>query len=45
LKSVFGEESVRIVDRFKGKQLKGKHYHPLFTFMPVDKPAHYVVLG
>ena len=42
---VFGEEPVKIVDRFKGKQLQGKRYQPLFTFMPPDKPAHYVVLG
>jgi isoleucyl-tRNA synthetase len=45
VETVFGEEQVRVVDRFKGKQLKGKRYQPLFTFMPVDKPAHYVVLG
>ncbi len=42
---VFREESVRVVDRFKGKKLKGTRYQPLFTFLPVDKPAHYVVLG
>jgi isoleucyl-tRNA synthetase len=45
VEKVFGEETVRILDHFKGKQLKGKRYHPLFTFMPVDKPAHYVVQG
>jgi isoleucyl-tRNA synthetase len=42
---VFGEEEVRIVERVKGKQLKGKRYRPLYTFIPPDKPAHYVVLG
>jgi isoleucyl-tRNA synthetase len=42
---VFGEEHVRIVERFKGKHLRGKRYMPLFTFMPPDKPAHYIVLG
>ena len=42
---VFGEEPVKVVDHFKGKQLKGKRYQPLFTFMPPDKPAHYVVMG
>lgn len=42
---VFGEETVAVVDRFKGKQLKGKKYNPLFTFLPTDKPAHYVILG
>ncbi|MEA4906598.1 MAG: isoleucine--tRNA ligase [Anaerolineaceae bacterium] len=45
LQSVFGDQEVKIVDRFKGKQLKGKRYNPLFTFMPTDKPAHYIVLG
>jgi len=42
---VFGEEEVRVVERFKGKQLKGKRYQPLFTFLPPEKPAHRVVLG
>jgi isoleucyl-tRNA synthetase len=43
IEKVFGEESVRRVDSFKGKALKGKKYHPLFTFIPPEKPAHYVV--
>ncbi len=45
VEKVFGGEEVTIVDRFKGKQLKGKKYRPLFTFLPTDKPAHYVILG
>ena len=45
LAKVFGDEEVRIVDQFKGKQLKGKKYHPLFTFLATTKPAHFVVLG
>jgi isoleucyl-tRNA synthetase len=45
LKTVFGEEEVKIIDRFEGKSLKGKRYQPLFTFLPLEKPAHYVVLG
>ncbi len=45
VEKVFGEEKVKIMDRFKGKHLKGKRYQPLFTFMPPDKPAHYVILG
>ncbi len=45
VEKVFGDEPVKVVDRFKGKALKGKRYHPLFTFMPPDKPAHFVVLG
>ncbi len=44
LEKTFGEEEVKIVDTFKGKKLKGKEYQPLFTFLPVDKPAYYVIL-
>jgi isoleucyl-tRNA synthetase len=33
------------VDTFKGKKLKDVKYKPLFTFLPPDKPAHYVMLG
>jgi len=42
---VFGETPVKILKTFKGKQLKGKKYLPLFKFLPLDKPAHYVVLA
>jgi isoleucyl-tRNA synthetase len=42
---IFKDEDVKIVDTFKGRKLKGARYHPLFTFMPPDKPAHFVVLG
>jgi len=42
---VFGDEEVIVLETFKGKKLKGMKYQPLFTFMPPDKPAHYVVLG
>jgi len=45
LTKVFGDEPVKIVNRMKGKQLKGKQYRPLFTFLPPEKKAHYVVLG
>lgn len=45
LLKVFGEEQVRVVNRLKGRQLKGKHYKPLFTFIPTEKKAHYIVLG
>ena len=43
LQKVFGDEPVKVLEHFKGKQLKGKRYQPLFTFVPPDKPAHYVV--
>lgn len=42
---VFGDEDAKIVDEFKGRQLKGTTYKPLYTFLPPDKPAHRVVLG
>lgn len=45
MQKVFGEEWVKVVDTFKGRKLKGTKYHPLFTFLPPDKAAHYVVLG
>ncbi len=44
VEKVFGDEPVRILDVYKGKKLKGKRYHPLFTFIVPDKPAYYVVL-
>jgi isoleucyl-tRNA synthetase len=45
VEKVFKEEEVLILETFKGKRLKGVKYHPLFTFLPPDKPAHFVVLG
>ncbi len=45
LEKVFPDEDVYVVSTFKGKKLNGEKYHPLFTFMPPDKPAHYVVLA
>jgi isoleucyl-tRNA synthetase len=46
LEKVFREEMphVRIFEKFKGKKLRGLHYKPLFTFLPNDKPAYYVVM-
>jgi isoleucyl-tRNA synthetase len=43
VQKIFGDEEVKIVDTFKGKKLKGMKYHPLYTFLPPDKPAYYVV--
>ncbi len=43
LEKVFRGEEFKVVDTFKGKALKGKKYQPLFTFVPPDKPAHYVI--
>ena len=45
IEKVFKDEEVRILETFKGKKLKGVKYHPLFTFVPPDKPAYFVVLG
>ncbi len=45
VEKLFGDQPVDVVKTYTGKQLKGKHYHPLFTFMPVEKDAHYVVLA
>ena len=42
---VFGNEPVKILETFTGKQLNKKRYQPLFTFLPLEKPAHRVVLG
>ena len=44
LEKVFGDEEVTILESFKGKKLKGTRYQPLFTFLPIEKPAYYVVL-
>jgi isoleucyl-tRNA synthetase len=45
VEKVFGDEEVKILETLKGRKLKNVKYHPLFTFLPPDKPAHYVVLG
>ncbi|HEY3313571.1 MAG TPA: isoleucine--tRNA ligase [Anaerolineales bacterium] len=45
LEKVFRGEEVKVLDTFKGKKLKGTRYKPLFTFLPPEKPAHFVVLG
>ncbi|MCK6584315.1 MAG: isoleucine--tRNA ligase [Anaerolineales bacterium] len=45
LEKVFRGEEVKVIDTFKGKKLKGVKYKPLFTFVPLDKPAHFVVMG
>ncbi|MBK8616286.1 MAG: isoleucine--tRNA ligase [Anaerolineales bacterium] len=45
VEKIFKDEEVTVVETFKGKKLKGVKYQPLFTFMPVDKPAYYVLLA
>jgi isoleucyl-tRNA synthetase len=41
---VFGDD-IEILERFVGQQLEHKTYEPLFSYVPVDKEAFYVVLG
>lgn len=43
--TVLGAQDYEIIKSFKGKQLKGRKYSPLFTFFPVEKAAHYIVLA
>ncbi len=38
-------ENYRIIKRFKGKDLLGQHYNPLYTFLPVEQDYAYVVAG
>jgi isoleucyl-tRNA synthetase len=44
LEKIFVDEEVKTLETFKGKKLKGLKYKPLFTFLPTDKDAYYVVL-
>jgi len=45
VEKVFHGEEVKVLETFKGKKLKGTKYQPLYTFLPVDKPAYYVILA
>jgi isoleucyl-tRNA synthetase len=45
LEKVFRDEEVKVVDTYKGKKLKDLKYKPLFTFIPTEKSAFYVVLA
>jgi len=45
LEKVFVDQPYEIVKKFKGKALKGKHYHPLFRFMPTEKDAYYITMA
>jgi isoleucyl-tRNA synthetase len=38
-------ERYKVVKRFKGKDLAGMHYNPLYTFVPVEQDHAYVVTG
>ena len=43
LGSVFGDDPVTVVKHLKGKDMLGWKYEPLYSFLPLDKPAHRVV--
>jgi isoleucyl-tRNA synthetase len=43
--AIFKDDPVKVLETFKGRKMKGWQYRPLFTFMPPDRPAHFVVLG
>jgi isoleucyl-tRNA synthetase len=45
LEKVFRGEDVKVLETLKGKKLQGVRYQPLFTFLPPEKPAHYVTLA
>jgi isoleucyl-tRNA synthetase len=38
-------EEYKVVKRYKGKDLAGMHYNPLYTFLPVEQDYAYVVTG
>ncbi len=38
-------DAYTVVERFKGSALVGKHYHPLYTFLPVEGDHAYVIAG
>jgi isoleucyl-tRNA synthetase len=42
--AVLGGE-FEIVEKYKGRQLEHMKYEPLFKFVPLEKDAHYVILG
>jgi isoleucyl-tRNA synthetase len=44
-KTLFNAEEFTVVKRFKGSELAGWRYNPLYTFLPTDKDFAYVVTG
>ncbi len=35
----------KVVEKKKGRDLRGLRYQPLYTFLPFEQKAHYVILG
>lgn len=44
-KVLVNPENYQVVKRFKGRDLVGQHYNPLYTFLPVEQDYAYVVPG
>jgi isoleucyl-tRNA synthetase len=42
---IFGSDSVRIFESFRGTRLKGLRYQPLFTYLLPEKSAYQVILS
>ena len=40
---VFGDDPVTVVEHYKGSDLVGMKYEPLYKFLPLTSPAHRVV--
>ncbi len=45
LSYVLPEGNYSIEGKYKGRDLEKTPYIPLFTFLPLNKPSHYVVVG
>ncbi len=45
VEKVLGADGWKIVGDYKGKELKGKAYKPLYSFMTFSEKAHYLVAG
>lgn len=42
---IANHEQYKVIRRYKGKDLVGQHYNPLYTFLPVEQDYAYVVSG
>ncbi len=45
VEKVFAGEEIKVLETFKGRKLKGLKYQPLYSFLPIEKSAHYVLLA
>ncbi len=45
LPKVLPDEEIKILERYKGADLAGWKYEPLYNFLPLEKPAHRVILA